>query len=88
MRPRKQEPKAEIFFDESLPPPNPSAPQTPSDETQYPTLKFEFQHVTETQIRRAIHRLSPFKAPGANGIPNCVIIQCADLITPFIGTLF
>ncbi|KAF8580749.1 hypothetical protein K439DRAFT_1264349, partial [Ramaria rubella] len=55
---------------------------------QYPPPALEFHPVTDTQIERAIKRLSPFKAPGPNGIPNSVLIQCSDLIIPFLGPIF
>ena len=36
----------------------------------YLAPKFSFKSVTNEQIHRVIARLSPFKAPGPDGIPN------------------
>ena len=36
--------------------------------------------ITRDQIRRALARLRPFKAPGPDEIPNVVLTKCADLI--------
>ena len=36
--------------------------------------------ITREQIRKHIARLKPFKAPGPDGIPNIVLIKCADLL--------
>ena len=36
--------------------------------------------LTKDQIRRHIARLRPYKAPGPDGIPNIVLIKCANLL--------
>lgn len=36
--------------------------------------------LTKEQIRRHIARLRPYKAPGPDGIPNIVLIKCANLL--------
>ena len=36
--------------------------------------------ISREQIRRALARLRPFKAPGPDRIPNIVLSKCADLI--------
>ena len=65
-----------------------SETRIPIDDLDYPPNMFDYQPITDEQIRRAIHKLNPFKAPGANGIPNIVIKQCADTLIPFIGPIF
>jgi len=60
----------------------------PHNQQSYPTPKFTFSPITDTQIERAIKWLSPYKAPGADGIPNVVFIQCANLQIPHLGPLF
>ena len=37
--------------------------------------------ITRDQIKRALARLKPYKAPGPDGIPNIVLIRCADVLT-------
>ncbi|KAF8591798.1 hypothetical protein K439DRAFT_1290926, partial [Ramaria rubella] len=44
--------------------------------------------VSDTQITRAIRKLNPFKAPGKNGICNSVLINCADILIPYLGPLY
>ena len=46
------------------------------------------QIITESQIRRHISRLSPYKAPGPDGIPNIVLKKCAKLILPYLLQIF
>ena len=41
----------------------------------------ELDPITRDQIRRHLAKLKPYKAPGPDGIPNIVLIKCADLIT-------
>ena len=36
--------------------------------------------ISKEQIRRALARLKPYKAPGPDGIPNVVLMKCADLL--------
>ena len=49
---------------------------------------FEYEPITDEQIKRVVIKLSPFKAPNANGIPNAVIKQCTDVLIPYLGPLF
>ena len=37
--------------------------------------------ITRDQIKRALARLKPYKAPGPDGIPNIVLARCADVLT-------
>jgi ribonuclease HI len=36
--------------------------------------------LTKVQIRRALARLKPYKAPGPDGIPNIILTKCADIL--------
>ena len=54
----------------------------------HPTPKFKFRLVTNDQILRDISKLGPYKAPGLDGIPNVILIQCAGLIVPHIGPIY
>ena len=44
--------------------------------------------IMESQIRRHIAKLSPHKAPGADGIPNIVIKMSTDVIMPHLLQIF
>lgn len=48
--------------------------------TVTPDLICKVDPITRDQIRRALARLRPFKAPGPDKIPNIVLTKCADLI--------
>lgn len=54
----------------------------------YPPPICSFENITDAQIYRAIAKLSPFKAPGPNGVCNCVFTKCADTLIPFMGPIF
>ena len=41
--------------------------------------------ITREQIAYQIQKLKPYKAPGPDGIPNIVLMRCADLL---IGRLY
>ncbi|EJD33432.1 hypothetical protein AURDEDRAFT_76993, partial [Auricularia subglabra TFB-10046 SS5] len=43
---------------------------------------------TREQIRRVIANLSPYKAPGPDGIPNVALKKCADIIGEFLYWIF
>ena len=78
--------KARILFD-TFPVPN-EEQTTASNEPSYPNNAFEYELITDKQIKRAVIKLNPFKAPGANSIPNAVIKQCTDILVPYLGPLF
>jgi hypothetical protein len=44
--------------------------------------------VTETQVLINIKALASYKAPGPDGIPNIVLQQTAELITPYLTQAF
>ena len=54
----------------------------------YLASKFKFHWITNRQIHRAIARLGTFKAPRLDGIPNIMLIRCADLLLPHPGPLY
>src|SRR5882724_5781646 len=54
----------------------------------YLAPKFKFWLVTNEQIHRAIAKLGPFKVPGPDGIPNVLLVRCADLLVPHLGPIY
>ncbi|KAG2070543.1 hypothetical protein BDR04DRAFT_959426, partial [Suillus decipiens] len=54
----------------------------------YPPLICEFTLITNEQIGRVIAKLSLHKAPGLNGIGNCIFTHCAAQLVPFMGLIF
>ena len=60
----------------------------PPQRYKYPPPAFKFKPITNEQIRRAIERLRPYKAPGESGVPNVVLMKTADLIIPILGPPF
>ena len=44
--------------------------------------------IDEERICRHIAALSPFKAPGPDGIPNVMLQKCANLLTPFLLQIY
>jgi hypothetical protein len=69
---------AKTFF---LPPP---ALSTVPTDFPYPEALPNPGYITETQLLRAITKLSPYKAPGPDGIPNAVFKNCSDVLTPHL----
>src|SRR6266481_7195137 len=58
------------------------------DTTDYPPcIHYRFK-LPEEQLRRQITRLQPYKAPGGDGIPNVVIKETAELISPYLLQIF
>ncbi|KAF5384810.1 hypothetical protein D9615_000965 [Tricholomella constricta] len=58
------------------------------EDTVYPGEKFAWTPITDTEIRRAISKLNPFKAHGLSGIPNVVLTKTKDVIIPFLGPIY
>jgi len=54
----------------------------------YPPPICDFELITDRQIYQAISKLSPHKAPGPNGVSNCVFIKCASLLVPYMAPIF
>ncbi|KAJ3499955.1 hypothetical protein NMY22_g19430 [Coprinellus aureogranulatus] len=50
--------------------------------------EFDVETVTDDDIREAIGKLQPYKAPGPNGISNSVFTHCADILIPYLGPIF
>jgi hypothetical protein len=46
----------------------------------YPTACCKPDQITKDQILYQIRKLKPYKAPGPDGIPNIVLIRCANLL--------
>jgi len=55
---------------------------------QYPELAFAFERITDNEVKRAIKKLNPYKAPGPNEISNSILTHCVDELTPFIGPIY
>jgi len=58
------------------------------EDAEYPWMKFNFIAIKDEQIHRAISCLEPYKAPGADGISNMVLIQCVELLIPHLGPIY
>jgi len=60
----------------------PVKPADPVDETlnAYPPACCNPDQLTKEQILLHIRKLKPYKAPGPDGIPNIVLMRCADLL--------
>lgn len=71
----------ETFF------PLPTLPDDPPNESRPPEVE-KFRPITTEQLLRIISKLRPYKAPGPDGIPNCVYMQCRDLLVPILIPLF
>lgn len=65
-----------------------STPNPVSPDHVYPDECEPLRPITNSQILRQAHWLHPFKAPGPNGIPNCVYKYCMDLLIPFLGPIY
>ena len=55
---------------------------------QYPEPAFKFERIIDDKVKRAIRKLSPYKAPGPNEISNSILTHCADKLTSFIGPIY
>ncbi|QRV81841.1 RNA-directed DNA polymerase from mobile element jockey [Ceratobasidium sp. AG-Ba] len=67
--------------------PSPAECEVP-DNGDYVDDVEQFRRVTGAQLRRIIAKLEPYKAPGPDGIPNCVFINCADVLVPLLIPLY
>ena len=83
---RSNEGKARVIADSFFPPP-PATSSVPPD-YRYPepvAYKAEF---TKEQISRVIGKLSPYKTPGPDGIPNIVFKQCSNILVDHLYFIF
>jgi ribonuclease HI len=78
--------KAECLSGTFFPPP--PQPTTEEEEDDYPEPVAGFRKVYQSQIRRAIDRLAPHKAPGMDGIPNIVLKKSIDQIISHLYYIF
>jgi len=78
----KSEAIAKAFF--------PPAPQPTQDDdiNEYPDPIGPHTPFTKDQIKRAITKLSGYKAPGPDGICNIVFKECTNTLTPYLEHLF
>ena len=58
-----------------------------SPEHDYPA-NFNFKPITNEQIHRVIVKLSTFKAPGLDSIPNIFLTCCTHLLVPHLGPIY
>jgi hypothetical protein len=72
--------KAKIFAKAFFPPP-PEQHDEEDDQEDYPDPLPDPPLPNKNQVEAALRRLSPYKAPGPDGIPNIVLQKCFDIIT-------
>ena len=68
------------------PPPNES---TVPDDFSYPELAEKWTQITKEQLVQAINNLSPYKAPGPDGVANIMLQRCPlliDYLLPLFNT--
>lgn len=68
-------------------PPAPISTSVPPD-TIYPRLLRGIKYFSRDRIRQVFKSLSPYKAPGPNGIPNVVYIKCVDVLIDHIFFIY
>jgi hypothetical protein len=78
----KSSPLAKTFF----PPPPADSSVPPGHIYRDPLCNKRI--ITEDAVIRAIKKLSPYKAPGPDGICNIVFRKCMDILTPHLTRLF
>jgi Endonuclease-reverse transcriptase len=77
--------KASTFTELFFPPRPHNLPNLPEDTTPHPS-PLKFTTPAPHQIQRRIRTSKPFKAPGIDGIPNIVLKECEDTLTPLLHT--
>jgi hypothetical protein len=73
---------AKTFF-----PPPPAVSTIPTDYL-YPDVIPNSGPIMEEQLERAITKLSPYKAPGLDGIPNTIFKNCSNVLTPHLLCIY
>ncbi|QRV80136.1 Reverse transcriptase from transposon X-element protein [Ceratobasidium sp. AG-Ba] len=79
------EEKGEVLYETLFP--VPADCEAPGDEDYVDDVE-PFRRVTGAQLHRIIANLEPYKAPGPDGIPNCVYTNCADILVPLLVPLY
>jgi len=54
----------------------------------YPPPLDDLDHLTEERIHRHIRKLSPYKGPGPDGIPNIVLQKSAKILAPILLRIY
>ncbi|TFK22071.1 hypothetical protein FA15DRAFT_549796, partial [Coprinopsis marcescibilis] len=72
----------QAFFKE-----NPS-PLPSFGEVTYDAPRFEVKRINNHDIRAVIKMISPYKAPGPNGVANTVFTHNPGVLVPFLGPIF
>ena len=81
------EEKAKVFAKQFFPPP-PIPHEMDNAQQEYPDPLPDPAPPDKSQIERIIRKLSPYKAPGPDGIPNIVLQKCYDLIADHLLYLY
>jgi ribonuclease HI len=79
------EEKSRALYETFFPVPNQGASP---DDVRYPRPVEKFRQITSAQLEAVISKLSPHKAPGPDGIPNCVYMHCAESLIPHLVPLY
>ena len=83
------EEKGEMLAKMLFPPP-PATSSVP-DDIDYPEPAARWTPITQEQLTKAINHLSPYKAPGPDGVANIVFKQCSRLqehLLPIYNAVF
>lgn len=75
-----------IMLAQSMFPPPPPQTSVPEDHV-YPEQATKWFRITEDQLQQAITKLSPYKAPGPDGVANIVFQRC-PLLSKYLLPLF
>jgi ribonuclease HI len=81
------EDKAKIFAKVFFPPP-PEQPVEEDEVEEYPDPLPDPPLPDKRQVETAIRRLSPYKAPGPDGIPNIVLQKCFEIIADHLVQIY
>ncbi|VDC00142.1 unnamed protein product [Peniophora sp. CBMAI 1063] len=68
--------------------PAPPADAAVPPDTVYPQPLTADATISESTVLRHLARLSPYKAPGPDGIQNIVLTKCADIIAPWLVAVY
>ena len=74
---------AKAFF-----PKRPQQDTDPTEDAETLPPVCDLDPISKQQVRKHIARLKPFKAPGPDGIPNIVLIKCADILTDRLWRIY